>query len=386
MLLAGCPTKDQRREAASTTTTTAGAPTPSATVPIPPDHPAGSPIQIGDIDAMWFVDRTHGYGVVDRRLVRTDDSGQSWRVVGSPIPPDGLGYLPEKMLFTSLTVGYLYGRGLRTTHDGGNTWHDPHLTSYVDERNGPTDASVLALQARGANVWALAACPPGSRCTMEFFVSNDGGSTWAKRSAPMLRDDAGSSTSLARVNATKGYAVAAVGVEGDNPELAPYRHIAVTEDSGTTWRYQPDPCRTSVVELLAATSEDDLWLVCGGQPATAMQAKEVYRSSDGGAHWTLRASTIIGDRDIGRISASGHVNGLVAVSPSRAFLALGRATQFQTVDGGRTWTNSFPFGAVSGGGPVNFVDPTHGWGTGEFHLYRTVDGIRWVDLGGGRPG
>jgi photosystem II stability/assembly factor-like uncharacterized protein len=341
---------------------------------------------VGDVTGMWFVDRSHGFGIVDRRLVRTDDSGRSWRVVGSPIPPDRFGYLPERTLFTSQTVGFLYGRGLRVTHDGGSTWYDPQLTRYVDESGGPTDARVLALQARGANVWALAACPPKSRCSMEFFVSNDGSSTWAKRSAPMLRDDTGSSTSLARVSATKGYAVAAIGVEGEDPERAPYRHIAVTEDSGTTWRYLPDPCHASVAELLAASSEDDLWLVCGGQPATAMQGKEVYRSTDGGAHWTLRASTIIGNQEVGRIPASGHVDGLVAVSPTRAYLGLGRATQFQTLDGGRTWTNSFPFGASEGGGPVNFVDPTHGWGTGEFRLYRTVDGTRWANLGGGRPG
>lgn len=110
----------------------------------------------------------------------------------------------------------------------------------------------------------------------------------------------------------------------------------------------------------------------------------MFRSSDGGEHWELRASTIIGDHPVGRIPASGHVDDLVAVSPNRAYLGLNRFTQFQTIDGGRTWTNSFPFGADEGGGPINFVDPTHGWGLADFHLYRTVDWVHWHDRGGGR--
>jgi len=31
------------------------------------------------------------------------------------------------------------------------------------------------------------------------------------------------------------------------------------------------------------------YVVCGGQPATIMQAKEVYATSDGGVTWHLRA-------------------------------------------------------------------------------------------------
>jgi photosystem II stability/assembly factor-like uncharacterized protein len=333
---------------------------------------------------MWFVDRIHGFGVVDRRLVRTDDAGQSWRVVGSEIPPDELGYLPEHALFTSLSDGYLYGRGLRVTHDGGVTWSDPHLNRYVDGRFGPTDAQVSALVARAQTLWALVACPPKATCDMDFYVSDDGGSTWRVRSTPLLHDETGAGASLVPVSPTMAYALGSVGLAIDDPNIAPYHHVGVTRDSGTTWAYVPDPCRVTDIELLAATSQRDLWLVCGGQPATAMEAKEVYRSSDGGAHWTLRASTIVGGDDVGRILASGHVDRLVAVSATRAYLGLNRSTQFQTLDGGRTWTNSFPFGGDDGGVPINFVDPTHGWGTSELHLYRTVDGVHWADLGGGR--
>ena len=114
-----------------------------------------------------------------------------------------------------------------------------------------------------------------------------------------------------------------------------------------------------------------------------MQGKEVFRSSDGGTHWKRRSATILDDHEVGRIPASGHVDGLVAVSSTRAYLGLDRATQLQTTDGGRTWTESFTSGDDAGGGPVNFVDSTHGWGRADLHLYRTVDGIHWADLGGG---
>lgn len=341
-------------------------------------------IPIVDVSGMWFVDRRHGFGVVDRRLVRTDDAGRRWRVVGSPIPPDDLGFVPVTSRFTSLSVGYLYGRGLRVTQDGGATWHAPHLNRYVDERDGPLDAQVLALEPRGASVWALVTCAGNLQC-IELHASDDAGLTWHKQSRPMLRPDR-SSADLARVSDTKAYAVAAVGLEPDASGVSAFRHIAVTEDAGTTWRYLPDPCRFTLSQFIAATSEQDIWLACGGEPATAMGGKEVLHSSDGGEHWELRSAVLTFEDDVGDIPASGHLGDLVAVSPTRAYLGLGRFTQIQTTDGGRTWNPSFlaPGGADGGGGPITFVDPTHGWGSGDFYLYQTTNGVDWRLLGGGR--
>lgn len=336
-------------------------------------------MKIGDIVGFWFVDRTHGFGEVGRRLVRSDDSGTNWRVLGAEIPTDKLGYLPDKTMFVTVADGYLYGRGLRITHDGGLSWADPQLGVYNDPRDGPEDGQVLALQPRGRSVWAFVRCVDRTGC-IDLYVSDDGGSTWRKQSTPMLRTGQ-DQINLIRVTDTIAYALATGGLEQDDPKFALYHHVALTIDGGATWQYRPDPCRESADEELAVAG-DHLWLACGGQPATEMESKELYRSDDQARHWRLMAASISGAPAFGVIPAPGHLTRLVAVSGVRAYLGLDRFTQIQTIDGGRTWRASFPAPGAEGGLPLNFVDSTHGWAIGDTSLYRTTDGLHWQRLGG----
>jgi len=116
-----------------------------------------------------------------------------------------------------------------------------------------------------------------------------------------------------------------------------------------------------------------------------MEGKEVYRSDDRAHHWRLMSSVLSGGTDVGFLPASGGVSRLLAVSGQRAYLGLSRSTQIQTIDGGRTWRPSFPAPAADGGEPINFADPTHGWGIGDQSVYRTTDGVHWTRLGGTGP-
>jgi len=388
-LLAGCPTTGKAPTTASSATattapisgtTTTTTPAPPSTGPTPPDHPVGSLIPIGDVAAMSFVDRTYGFGQSGWRLVRSDDAGRTWRVVGNPIPPDKRNYLPGSTVFTGLSDGYLFGRGLRVTHDGGMTWTDPHLAPYIDFYEGPRDGEILALQARGRSIWLLIRCGDSFTCA-DLVISDDGGSTWRKQSTPDIRGVAGS-VDLVRVTDTLAYAVGAVGLEADTPDFAAHHHVAVTEDGGRTWSNRNDPCRQTLVERLAGDAAGDLWLVCGGQGATAEEGKEVYRSDDGARHWRLMASVLTGTPDVGVLQSGGGVSRLLAVSGQRAYLGLSRSTLLQTADGGRTWRPSFPAPGGLGGEPISFVDPSHGWGIGDRSVYRTTDGIHWSRLGG----
>jgi photosystem II stability/assembly factor-like uncharacterized protein len=186
-----------------------------------------------------------------------------------------------------------------------------------------------------------------------------------------------------RVTDRTAFAVGATGLEADAPEFADYHHVAATGDGGRTWEYRPDPCQLTVLERLAGDDAGHLWLICGGQGATAMEAKEVYRSDDGARHWRRMAATLT-DHDVGKISASGGLDRLVAVSGTRAYLGLSRFTQIQTNDGGRSWRESFPDPADDGAHPLNFVDPTHGWAVGRGSLLHTTDGVHWEATGASR--
>jgi len=50
---------------------------------------------------------------------------------------------------------------------------------------------ILALQARGRSVWLLIRCGDSFACA-DLVVSDDGGSTWRKRSTPNVHGVSGS--------------------------------------------------------------------------------------------------------------------------------------------------------------------------------------------------
>jgi photosystem II stability/assembly factor-like uncharacterized protein len=188
---------------------------------------------------------------------------------------------------------------------------------------------------------------------------------------------------LVRPTDTTAFALGVAGLEADSADFAAYHHVAVTTDGGQTWEYRPDPCQQTLVERLAGDAAGHLWLICGGQGATAEEGKEVYRSDDAARHWR-RTAAVLTDHNVGDIPSGGGVGRLIAVSGSRAYLGLSRYTQIQTTDGGRTWPRSFPDPSGEGGRPLNFVDRTHGWAVGDHSFYRTTDGIHWEPLGASR--
>jgi photosystem II stability/assembly factor-like uncharacterized protein len=136
------------------------------------------------------------------------------------------------------------------------------------------------------------------------------------------------------------------------------------------------PCAGSHGEDLATSTPFDLWFVCHDEPGSgAMAPKHLYRSTDGGAHW----STDLGPPNLG---AGGST---AAGSPSRACRGGSRTSISCTRDGGRHWFFPNPGGPenpLDGGVHIiEFADPQHAWAlgqdgeTGSFNmLWRTTDG------------
>lgn len=374
----------------------------------------GTPVPTTALMDVQFASASDGFALALHRntiiLAGSTDGGASWQVRNDHLPT-GLGSgadYPGQMEFVG-SNGYLWGAKtssgapLWVSHDGGASWHLADVGPYV------VDVSAIDL-----DVWALTdTCPDQSAgsaggaapsCSMGITTSLDGGATWTASDSSLpgaLGPPDGQvplPVELARITKTRAYVLTkAVG------GLAVAWQLAFTDDGGATWAPRTMPCTGAFglgVEV-AASSTDDLWLLCGSQASAGSQSKELFRSSDGGQTWLLAASaTGLGAPApstappdplplAGYVSpfTIGHHN-LAVASTTTAWLFPARASLFKTTDGGASWTSvpSLSANGFGGGGAgnVTFISATQGWicsyGVGLWH---TDDGVNWVPLGAG---
>jgi photosystem II stability/assembly factor-like uncharacterized protein len=296
-----------------------------------------------------------------QQLVVTEDGGVTWQAASStPLPA-----WASTLEFIDPDDGYAWGsQGLDVTHDGGEHWQ---MTLSL----APSGQAVSPF---GHSLWAISS-------SEGLETSSDGGNTWQKAVQPPLLSDL---TALSRVSLSVAYALGSgqIAQNGSQPS-----ELARTEDGGQTWQVRPLPqgCAGGASDFVAL-STDDLWLVEFGQPATDMSSKCVYRSSDGGLHWTLMASENIGvpSEGTGRIFSTGDFGPLdvLASEPNRAWLAEDRGGLLVTTDGGLTWQFTYSDPNIDAFGPpyVTFLDATHGWSATGDGLWRTTDGVTWTEI------
>jgi photosystem II stability/assembly factor-like uncharacterized protein len=314
----------------------------------------GAAVAAGGLRDMVFVDHIHGYGFVGGigSLVASTDGGVTWRFHGSPVPvlgneeSNGVAHV----LFVSPALGYVYGNGLSLTTDGGMTWTSPTVGS----------GTITSLVAIGASVWAIA----GNR----LYASDDSGASWHPLTAAPTYP---TPPQLARITTTRAVIVSDSG-------------LATTTDGGATWVPLPSPCAFPGAEGSRAVAfGSDLLLLCPGSPGAGQQPLDVYASTDGGAHWALRAASGTAQQaKVGTVPGRCCLAVLAGVSPTTAWMAIGEDTLYGTTDGGVTWT---PVITTTGGGDgasrVTFVDATHGWTLDRQAVWRTTDGVHWTNLG-----
>jgi hypothetical protein len=362
--------------------------------------PAGAPVPSSALTDVVFVGPQDGYGLADHRnelvLAATGDGGTSWDVVDGNLPAgfSAVGGTAQ-MEFTSTADGYLWrgpvagsaGSPMWTTGDGGTTWEKAPVGPVVDD-----------VSAIGDNAWALVrSCPPtGPGCTLAVEVSTDAGASWQRAPAAVPADAGGPSdvgvVELARVTTARAYVFS---------EVAGTAVLAFTDDAGTSWTTRAVPCAApfDTGAELALSSTDDLWLICGGQAAGGSQAKALYRSSTGGATWSLAAQTApfagsaTPPTGVGSLPLSGYVapyslghKNLAVLTPTTAWLFPTRGVVSATTDGGTSWTAvpslaDADFGSGAPGN-VTFISATQGWvvefGVG---LWRTTDATTWRAVG-----
>ena len=251
-----------------------------------------------------FANPQDGFALAAHRgdvlLAASTDGGTTWQVRNDDLP-SGLGAsdgYPGQFEFIGST-GYLWGARstggapLWVSHDDGDTWQAAPIGPYV-----------LDVSAIGTNVWALTSeCPATTTaaaaaattfCAVGVEQSVDDGNTWRTLHAPALTGGLPGGyglrgVELARITNTRAYMLTSAQT---GPTAVPEWQLSFTADSGVIWTSRVLPC-SGAFDLgaeVAASSTEDLWLLCGSQATAGSQSKQLFRSGDGGQSWSLAAS------------------------------------------------------------------------------------------------
>lgn len=262
------------------------------------------------------------------------------------------------------------------TFDGGRTWADM-----------PVDGEVLAIEPQGKSVWRLRqrCVPSGDACDDSIDASDDFGRTWQALGSPPPHD--GLINGFIRPDAATAYVVSDHRHQPYDEQAAPGSILVRTRDGGRSWQTLLAPCASAGAEL-AASSPTDVWFICVDNPASgAMQGKHLFRSSDGGEHWS---------GDLGDMNAGSGGSTAVA-SPTRACRGGHRTGIDCTFDGGLTWKWATIEGQdnyFDGGVDVVKFFGLRGWATGFTTsdqplnlVWRTTDGGKsWSAVRAGASG
>ncbi len=292
-------------------------------------------------------------------IVRSDDGGATWKAVGQHLRvtyPDSRASYPFIDFTTNGKDGWIYGDETFVTHDGGDTLTRDSLAGLV------SNLSIV-----GGNVWALVRpCPPSDpACGSRLYSAPVQGGSWDfVTSAPVLTYPY---LSLLRPSVNRAYLAAPA-----NAGL-----LYSTKDGGSSWDHHSMPPLCGQLLRLSADTHDELWALCLSASATDSQMKELYRSRDSGAAWSLVATTPSEGFVAGSLPTSGIVSSFTSVGRDELVVTLVRGPVYVSHDGGKSWTESdLPGGNLQ---QLTFSNPLTGWAilySGE--VYRTSDGgIHW---------
>jgi photosystem II stability/assembly factor-like uncharacterized protein len=271
-------------------------------------------------------------------LASTDDGGRSWRVVGAPHVPGsaytGRGFRLSQVLFTDARVGYLYGRQLYVTTNGGRHW-----------RRADVSGEVTAVQVVGGSAFALASdCTQADECsTGHLEQAADGSASF--HDVPGIPEFDVRRASFA----TSRDAVVLV-----TPPTSSASAFRVWVEHDGAWQSHAAPCAGEPVTASAAAIDGNrLAMACGIGAGAGNQTKTVYESSDRGATWTRRANLGF---------TGGYVAGLAAATADTWVMSETRGGMLVSHDAGRTWRPVRILGRaeVEGWIDVRFSDSQHG--------------------------
>ncbi len=288
------------------------------------------------INNIQFIDVNNGWAVGSNgTALKTTDGGTTWTQTNL-----GTTYAVNKVKFISTTTGWIesadavgWGRVISKTTDGGTTWTSQTI---------PTALSITDLYATDANtIWLVG----NSNYYGYIYKSSDGGTTFTQQ----FTQYGSNLNSISGINANTITAADAL--------MGP---ILTTTNGGTTWN-----SKTAVSGYRFVTTPSFLYL--GG-----------YKSTDGGATWTLVGSSP--ESTLPYYSGSFFINATTGWVINNSSYGISKTT-----DGGATWvTQTMPV-SVPYLRSVSFADVNNGWAVGltGMIIHTSDGGTTWVQQGAG---
>jgi hypothetical protein len=200
------------------------------------------------------------------RLLRTDDRGQTWRLVsGTPLPNAGATDGVRDVRFANASDGWAFNPGLWATHDGGLTWTEQALP-------GVARFSVSALEVTGGLVHVAAIGWDAGLFPLAIYTGTIPTDAWSKTGV-RLSVGAGPIPQT-RLVATHGSAWL---LQVNRTLIGAARFVS------DAWQAWQTPCAGTGGAAMAATSATDIAVLCD-EPTTygAAAAVHLYLSGDGG--------------------------------------------------------------------------------------------------------
>lgn len=273
--------------------------------------------------------QTFWVGTPSGGLWRTQDGGQNWTPLTDALPSLGVADVAVHasqpntlfMLTGDRNGSHTYGFGLLKSTDGGVNWASANPSAAVESKNvpgrvlwRPNNANVLLVAlhnviyrtTNGGTLWSTVQTHPESTfCDMEFHPTNPDIVYASTRNGQFFRSTNGG------VSWTR--------ITGGLPTSNLTRmEIAVS------------PANASYVYVVAANNQTGL--------------KGVYRSTDAGQTWTLRASSpnLLGYLSTGSDEGGqGWYDLAIAVHPQNAeTVYVGGVNVWRSTNGGTNWTLS----------------------------------------------
>jgi photosystem II stability/assembly factor-like uncharacterized protein len=181
--------------------------------------------------------------------------------------------------------------------------------------------------------------------------TTDGGRTWmdvTPSDARPLLADPNATEVFDAVNTGRAYFAISASSQ-QSAQAASTTMLFMTSDSGRTWS-EPPPARTvGIASLLSFPDTEHGWMLMNSGGAMGQDPVRVYRTSDGGTHWSLAAASpsMGGNSDTG-IPVTCDKTGIAFASATAGWLSgncrIGLSgALLVSHDGGLTWgTQSLP--------------------------------------------